>query len=232
MHEALAFLTVFGGSRSPSPRALRWFPVIGAAIGSLMGAIWWLGQEAFPPLLAAVLVVIADMAVTGMLHVDGLADAADGLLPHATPARRLEIMRAADVGAFGVGVVAVVLLARVAALASRPADVALLASVWCISRSVAAVTPAWFRYVRSAGLASAFLGAPARWPALAIVPATALAVVGIGWPGLVVSAITVASALAVVAFSRVRIGGFTGDVLGAAIVVGETMGLVAAAARW
>jgi adenosylcobinamide-GDP ribazoletransferase len=233
MHEALAFLTVFGGSRTPTSRALRWFPLVGTAIGALLGTIWWLGDEAFPSLLAATLVVLADVAVTGMLHLDGLADAADGLLPHASRARRLEIMRAPDVGAFGVVVVTMVLLTRVAALAGRPPDVALLAAIWCISRTVVAVTPAWLPYVRTEGLASAFVAAPApRWPALALLPGVGLAVLGIGWPGLVVGVVTLAGALAVVAWSRVRIGGFTGDVLGAAIVVGETVGLVAAAARW
>jgi len=56
--------------------------------------------------LAAALVLVADLALTGMLHVDGLADAADGLLPHhRDTARRLEVMAAPNVGAFGVAVV-------------------------------------------------------------------------------------------------------------------------------
>src|SRR5690349_17191095 len=82
-------------------RALGWFPVLGAALGALVGACWWGAGRAWTPWPAAVLVVVVDLAVTGMLHVDGLADSADGLLPHADRERRLAIMRAPDVGAFG-----------------------------------------------------------------------------------------------------------------------------------
>jgi len=64
------------------------------------------------------------------------------------------------------------------------------------------------------------------------VPATALAVIGVGAEGGAAIAATVLGVVGVLALARVRIGGFTGDVLGAAIVIGETAGLVVAAARW
>ncbi|TMK63295.1 MAG: adenosylcobinamide-GDP ribazoletransferase [Actinobacteria bacterium] len=117
MREALGFLTVLGGPHELTPRALRWFPVVGAAVGALVGVVWWSANLVFAPLLAAVLAVAADLLLTGMLHVDGLADAADGLLPHAARERRLAIMRAPDIGAYAVAVVGVVLVTRVAALA-------------------------------------------------------------------------------------------------------------------
>jgi adenosylcobinamide-GDP ribazoletransferase len=232
MHEAFAFLTVLGGSRAPSSRALRWFPIVGVLLGGLLGSFWWLAAQAFPALIAAGLVVLADVAITGMLHFDGLADAADGLLSHASRDQRLDIMRTPEVGAFGVTAVAIALVLRFAAISSRPADVALLAGVWCTSRTVVAVAPAWVPYARDHGLASPFLGSVARWPAIALIPSMTLAVLDIGWPGLVVITVTALGAVAVLALGRTRIGGFTGDVLGAAIVVGETVGLVAAAARW
>ena len=233
MREALAFLTVVGRPAPPTPRALRWFPVVGAAIGALIGGVWWLADQAFPALLAAVLVVAVDLAVTGGLHADGLVDAADGLLPHATRERRLEIMRTPDVGAFGAATLGVVLLARVGAFAARPADVGLVVALWCTARTAVAVAPAVVPYARDEGLASALIATPASaLTALAFVPATALAVVTVGWVGAAALGAAVFGAAAVLFLARRRVGGFTGDVLGAAIVVAETVGLVVAGPRW
>jgi adenosylcobinamide-GDP ribazoletransferase len=233
MREALGFLTVLGRSATPTSRALRWFPVVGAAVGALVGAVWWGAAEIFPGLLAAALAVTADLVITGMLHADGVADAADGLLPHATRERRLEIMRTPDVGAFGIAALGGVLLVRVAAFEGTTPDVALIAGIWCATRTVVAIAPAWLPYARESGIASALLTERvARWPLLALAPATALGVVGLGAPGAVAVGAGIAAAAGVLLLARRRIGGFTGDVLGAAIVVGETTALVVAAARW
>jgi adenosylcobinamide-GDP ribazoletransferase len=233
MREALAFLTVVGGPATPTSRSLRWFPLVGAAIGAAVGSVWWLTGQIFPALLAAALTVTADLAITGLLHADGLADAADGLLPHADRTRRLEIMRTPGVGAFGAATLGIVLLTRTAGFAARPADIALVAGLWCASRTVAATAPAWLAYARDDGLASPFLTAPAsRLVALALLPAAALAVVGVGWPGAAAIGAAIVAGIGVLALSRRRVGGFTGDVLGAAIIVVETVGLVVAGARW
>ncbi len=180
MREALAFLTVVGRPTTPTPRAWRWFPVVGAAIGAAVGSVWWLADRVFPTLLAAALTVAADLAITGLLHVDGLADAADGLLPHAPRERRLEIMRTPGIGAFGAAVLGVTLIVRTAALSARPADIALVVALWAASRTVVAAAPAWLPYARDDGLASPLLTTPAsRLVALALVPAAAVAAVNL-----------------------------------------------------
>jgi adenosylcobinamide-GDP ribazoletransferase len=233
MFAAFAFLTVFGRGKTPTPRALAWFPIVGLFVGAAVGGSWWLLDQAFPSLLAAALVVAADLVLTGALHLDGLADAADGLLPHATRARRLEIMRSPDIGAFGAAAVVTVLLVRTTAFAGRPAAVLLVAGIWCASRTIVAVTPAWLPYVRDSGIASPFLSVrTARWPVLALLPAGALAILGAGLAGGVAIATTVVAGVCVLAVARARIGGFTGDVLGTAIIVSETVSLAVAAARW
>jgi adenosylcobinamide-GDP ribazoletransferase len=233
MFAAFAFLTVFGNGRAPGPRALTWFPVVGLVVGIIVGGSWWLLDRAFPSLLAAALVVTADLVLTGALHVDGLADTADGLLPHATRARRLEIMWSPDIGAFGAAAVVTVLLTRTTAFAGRPPAVLLAAGIWCASRTIVAVTPAWLPYARDCGIASPFLDTrPPRWPVLVLLPAGAFAIYGAGLAGGVAIAATVIAGVCVLALARSRIGGFTGDVLGAAIVVSETVGLAVAAARW
>jgi adenosylcobinamide-GDP ribazoletransferase len=233
MREALGFLTVLGGARTPTPRALRWFPIVGLGVGAVVGATWWATTEVLLALPSAVCAVAVDLAVTGMLHVDGLADASDGLLPHAAAERRLEIMREPGVGAYGVAVVALVLVARVAGFAAATPSVALVMALWCASRTTVAVAPAWLPYARDEGLATALVTKPATWwIALGIPAAGSVGWVAAGTCGLVGVAAVVLGSTAVLLLGRARVGGFTGDVLGAAIIVGETVGLLVAGARW
>ena len=195
--------------------------------------MWWGAERIWPAAVAAAIVVAADLALTGLLHVDGLADSADGLLPHLDRARRLEVMAAPDVGAFGVAAVVAVLLLRWAALAATTPSPLLLGGLWCASRTAMAVAARKIPYARPGGLASAFLGGRTLSTALiGAVLATGLAFAGPGVAGIAAVAGVVAGAAGVVALAHRRIGGFTGDVLGASGMVGETTGLLVAAARW
>jgi len=237
MISAIAFLTPLGRARDPDRTTFDWFPLVGAALGAAVGLVWWGAHELWPPLVAATVAVAADVALTGALHVDGLADTADGVLPHLERDRRLAVMAEPDVGAFGVTAVALVLGLRVAVLASVETDVGLVAALWCASRTLMAVAARSVPYARAeGGLAAAFLGrSPVAVGLLGAAMAGAIAVAGARPPILAsllaVAAVAVTGA-AVVALARRRLGGFTGDVLGAAGLVGETAGLLVAAARW
>jgi adenosylcobinamide-GDP ribazoletransferase len=236
MRRALAFLTPLGGARPPSPESLAWFPVVGAALGLALGAVWWAASQVWPPGVAAAVVVAADLGLTGMLHLDGLVDAADGLLPPLDRQRRLDVMADPGAGAFGVGTALTVLLLRWSALAALRPHALLLAGLWCASRTAMAVVTRTVPYARPDGLATAFLGdGPGRGGPVAVAAlpgavALAAAARGAGGAGAVMG--VVAGAGAVVALARRRVGGFTGDALGAAGLVGETAGLLLAAARW
>jgi adenosylcobinamide-GDP ribazoletransferase len=231
---AVAFLTPFGGPSSPSPGAVGWFPLVGATMGLVLGGWWWVVAKAWPAPVAAALVVVADLGLTGMLHFDGLLDSADGLLAHLPRERRLTVMSSPEVGAFGVVVGVAVLVARWAALATiRPAPL-LVAALWCASRTLMAAVMRVVPYARAGGgLASAFLG---RAGGVAIVlGAVGALIVAAGWrtvagPAAILAALT--GGVGVVALGRRQLGGFTGDVLGAAGVVAETVGLIVAAAKW
>lgn len=232
MRRALAFLTPLGGAAAPSPGALAWFPVVGAAMGFWLGGVWWIADRFWTNAVAAAVVIAADLAVTGMLHFDGLVDSADGLLPPLDgPARRLEVMADPATGAFGVGVGAGVLLLRWASLASLAPSPALLGALWCASRLGMAHAARTVPYARPAGLASAFLGGGRGVPLAGLALAAVLAALAGGDALVGLAALALAFA-GVVALAARRIGGFTGDVLGAAGLVGETAGLLAAAARW
>jgi adenosylcobinamide-GDP ribazoletransferase len=231
---AFAFLTALGGARRPGPRTLDWFPLVGAVLGAALGVGWWVSEKIWPPLLSAGVVVVADLALTGMLHFDGLVDCADGLLPHMARDRRLSVMSTPDAGAFGLAAGASVVLLRWGALSSMHASVLLISGLWTLSRTTMAVVARSVPYARqSGGLASAFQG-PFRPLPLA---AGGLAALGLllGWrlgAGWAVFFASLAGSLAVVALAQRRIGGYTGDVLGALGMVGETTGLLIAAAKW
>jgi adenosylcobinamide-GDP ribazoletransferase len=236
---ALAFLTPLpvGAGRRPTGRTLLWFPLVGAILGGVLGMVWrlldrvTLGQG----LLVAILLVAADLALTGALHFDGLVDTADGLLAPVDRARRLAIMSGPEVGAFGLATGVLALLLRVACIAQLPSPrPLLLIGLWCASRTVMACVAAALPYARlEGGLASAFLeGMP---EALIIgVPGVLLAVAaaaGDGFRGPLAVMAGLVAALGVALLARHRIGGFTGDVLGACGFVCETVGLLVAAAR-
>lgn len=231
MLSALGFLTVFGGARTPDRTTFLFFPLVGGLIGAGLAGVWIVAVALWSPAVAAVLVVAADLAITGMLHADGLADSADGLLPHLDRDRRLAVMSAPDVGAFALAVVPVVLLARWAALATDLVEPLALVAVWAASRTVLAVVPAVVAYARDRGLASAMVPGARAWLAVWFLPAAGVLAVAQGLTGLVALAALLATAAGVVALARRRLGGYTGDVLGAAAVLAETVALLALAAR-
>jgi adenosylcobinamide-GDP ribazoletransferase len=233
MRDAISLLTTFGRrGGSITARACRWFPVVGAGLGGLLGGCWWLADRLWPAPVAAALVVLADLACTGMLHVDGLADSADGLLPHADRERRLAIMRTPDVGAFGVAAVVIALVLSTTALAVQSVSVLLLVGLWMTARATVAVVPGCMRYARDAGIASPLIEGASRWPVVAVPIGLTVAIIGSGLAGAAAVMIGAAAGIGILLLAHRRLGGFTGDVLGAVIVVTETVGLVVAAGRW
>jgi adenosylcobinamide-GDP ribazoletransferase len=234
MRSALAFLTVVGGAAPPDRRAAAWFGAVGAFVGLAVGGAWWAAGELWPPLVAAVLAVAVDAWLTGMLHLDGLADSADGLLPPVPAAQRLAIMAAPDVGSFGVVALVVVLAARLAGFASQAPDVLLVVGLWAAARAGMAVTMAVVPYARPGGAAEGFAPATPSPGALLTLAAAVVAVViaAPGPAGMVTALAATVGFMAVVGLAWRRLGGYTGDVLGAASVVAETVGILVAAAKW
>ncbi len=234
MRAAVAFLTSVGGSRRPDPRTLDWFGVVGAGIGALLGLVWWGAGKAWSFGIAAAIVVVADLALTGMLHFDGLLDSADGLLPPMDRSRRLAVMASPETGAFAVCAAVAALLLRWAALSAIRPTVLLVASLWCLSRTGMAAAARYLPYARAeGGLASAFAGKP-RPAAILFGLATSIGL-ACAWRPLAGAIAVICGLVAgggVLWLSLRRIGGYTGDVLGAFGVVAETAGLLVAAAKW
>ena len=141
-------------------RSTPWFSVVGLCVGGLAGLVYfgcdWLMA---PRLLSAVLAVAAMAVVSGGLHLDGLADSADGLLSHRPPERMLEIMRDSRTGAMGVLVLIFSILAKVAALSALPAVAGARSLVFAAvaSRALISITSSLYPYARKEGLAQVFL---------------------------------------------------------------------------
>lgn len=224
---ATAFLTVFGRGQTPQARALWWFPVVGAGLGGVLAAVHWGAGELWPLLVVGILVVAADLVLTGGLHLDGLADSADGLLPPMKRDRRLAVMARPDVGSFAIAAVVVVVGVRWATLSVEGIESLALIPIWTGSRTLVAVVPAIVPYARPGGLAAPFLEGASLWLALWLAPAVAALVLIEGVPGAVGAGVMVVASGGVVAMAWRRLGGFTGDVLGAVIMVAETAALLA-----
>ena len=235
MRRAFAFLTILGGSAEPTPTTFAWFPLVGAVLGLVVGALWWLTARHGAPLLAGAVALLADLALTGLLHVDGLADAGDGLLAPMTRERRLAVMADPAIGAFGAVSVVAVLLVRLAAFSSaRPAPF-IVAALWCASRTSMVAISQIMPYAREGGIVSAFLSRRYRVVlgasvAVGLAGSVALAA-RCGLHGVLSVFGALLGAGLVAALAARRLGGYTGDVLGASGVVGETLGLVLWALR-
>lgn len=118
--ESLAMLTVawVPAAAASARGVLPWAPLVGLLLGAVAAAVGWAGGRFASPLVGAVLAVAALAGLTRGLHLDGLADTADGLGPLRGRERALEVMRAGDVGPFGVVTLVLTLLLQVAGSAA------------------------------------------------------------------------------------------------------------------
>ncbi|MGZ9811746.1 adenosylcobinamide-GDP ribazoletransferase [Pseudoroseicyclus sp. H15] len=232
---AIGLLTRLPLGQSPvaaerGARAAWAFPVAGLVVGALAGLAGalalWLGLT---PGLAAAAVLAAQALLTGALHEDGLADAADGLWGGWDRAARLAIMKDSRTGAYGVIALVLSYLARFAALEALIGAGALwpaLLAVPAFARGVMAWIMAVMPPAREGGL-SRSVGRPGRAGWLALGLGTLWVLVLLGWAGLPVVLAGFAAAAALALVARAKIGGQTGDILGAACVLAEIGGLAA-----
>lgn len=229
-----------------SPAMLRasaaHFPAVGWVVGAI-GALALAGALAlWPPLVAAVLCTVVTVLVTGAFHEDGLADVADGLGGASTRERALEIMKDSRIGAFGAIAVVLALglkFALLAALAGQGAFVACAAllAAHVLSRLAPLAVMRASPYVGGEGgkskpMADAVSGASVAVAVGWSLPAAALLVVVGGVVNGVAAVVAGALvALFMVRLLRRRLGGFTGDGLGATQQLSELAIYLALAAR-
>jgi adenosylcobinamide-GDP ribazoletransferase len=226
-------------SRLPLPAAsdraaeAAWaWPLVGLLHGAV-AALLALLLLAFglPAPLTAGLTLVALVMMSGALHEDGLADCADGFWGGWERARRLEIMKDSHIGAYGVIALVLSLLLRwgaLSALFSGGWVVAPLLAVGALSRAPMAVLMSRLENARGEGL-SGHVGRPDTRTALAAVALSLLlAVLLLGpWATLISSALVALAAFTCARVASTKIGGQTGDVLGATQQICEIIALLA-----
>lgn len=197
-----------------SGRASLWYPLVGLVIGGLVWLVWAGGRLFFPPQVAGVIALIAWVALSGGLHLDGFADCCDGLLASAPTQRRLEIMKDPHLGAFGViGLVLVLFLKTVTLAAITPGNglgILLAASLarWCVLP--AGLLP----LAKLSGLGADFAaGFRRRFILIGALFPISLALV-LGRQGVFAFLAGLVVAALGLWLAKVRIGGVTGDVFG------------------
>jgi adenosylcobinamide-GDP ribazoletransferase len=214
--------------------ATRWFPAIGAALGTLAAsAAWVLARLDVPPLLSATLLIGVGAWVTGAIHLDGLADMADGFGGGRTKDDTLRIMRDPRVGSFGAVALIVVLALKIAALTAlieRRIDPAALITAPALSRWTVVALGRWLPYARAeGGLGRAATQSDDVWGLLiATIIAVAVSIAAAGIGALTLWAGTLAVAGYVGRAASRHIGGVTGDVFGASVELSETAVLIIA----
>ena len=229
--------------------AMAWAPAVGLLLGIVAAAVLAVADHPLGvgPLTAAVLAVGTLALLTRGLHLDGLADLADGLGSGKPAPVALEIMRRSDIGPFGTATLVLTLLVQVAALAQAEAaghgrgPAALIAAVvtgrlaltWACRRGVpaarreglGALVAGTVQPALAAGIALAVLAAAAAAVTVsAVVPGTPL-----GWTLPLAVAAGLAAAFGLQRHAVRRLGGITGDVLGALVETAATVTLVVAA---
>ncbi len=228
LQTAVGLLTILPlrGSGEVSARAFAYYPLVGLALGAVLTLASVLLRLALPNLLAAALTVAGWVVLTGALHLDGFSDACDGLFVATTRERRLEILRDVHAGAFGVAGLALLLIVKVAAVASAGNAAILLAPVlgrWAVVYA-AAYPPA-----RSEGMAVVFRAGLTRRILVAATALAALCCAALGGFGLAAFVVSFGVATGIARLALSRLGGLTGDIYGMVCESVEVAVLIAGA---
>lgn len=236
-------LPIGGGADAPLDfaRISPALPIAGAVIGAAGAAALVVARIChLPPFVCAVVAVAVLAFVTGALHEDGLADVADGFGGGATRTSKLAIMRDSRIGTYGVLALCVCVLLRVAALASILEESVTLAALTLVfagamSRVAGLAPMLWLVPARADGL-GANVAAPSRgaWSRAWLIAAALGLAPWLAGAGAGQIAVAIVAAFAVAAFianlAKREIGGYTGDVLGAAQQLAEIAVLTALSA--
>jgi adenosylcobinamide-GDP ribazoletransferase len=216
-------------------KSVLWFPAAGILIGAFGAAVYWLSSLLLTGIFPVVCAVLANVCITGGLHVDGLADTCDGIFSARKRERMLEIMKDSRIGTNGTLAVVFDMLMRVGILGAVPANQLpwLLLTAPIASRALLPLVMKLSVYARAEGMGGLFLGKQ-RWD-------RTLAALGAGvvlsgavmhLVGLTGFAIAAGTAFLFKGYIHNKLQGMTGDTIGAANEVSEIVFLLAAACLW
>ena len=235
---AAAFLTRLplaqGGAGEELGRAARYFPLVGAGVGLAAAALFAAAVSVLPLTVSVILSVGATVLLTGALHEDGLADTCDAFGGGASREEVFRILADSRIGTYGALGLVLVLALKIASLAQMPAAVLPLALIFAhaFSRALCVLVMAFGVYVKREGAKTSAVAAGVRPADTAIALAVGLALV-LWSPAVLAPAALVMAATAAVLYGyfRARVGGYTGDTLGAIQQLTEAAAYVAVLGR-
>ncbi|MEL7212678.1 MAG: adenosylcobinamide-GDP ribazoletransferase [Pseudomonadota bacterium] len=209
------------------------YPLVGTVLAVLVGGPATAFALVLPAEVLAALILVALIVLTGALHEDGLADSADGLWGGWEPVRRLEIMKDSQIGSYGVIALVLSLFLRwlgLVAVIEAGQLLPVLIAIAMLSRAGMVAVMTALPNARDGGL-SKRVGRPS-WKAALIAAFLGViaALLGLGLGAIPLLLTTALAALAVAAIAKAKIGGQTGDILGATQQITEIAALIAVAA--
>ena len=236
LRAAIVFLTRIpvGVGRAGPPqlsRTVPWFPIVGAAIGALVGLAYLALAQVLPATLSAAVAVSFGVAVTGAFHIDGLADCADAFAGGATVERRLEILKDSTLGTYGTSALALVLLVEIAALAALDPTTGLksLVSAYAIGRGASVCVMVFSRKAVREGLGADYITELNGFRcAVGVFAAIFLVIALNGTQAAVLFVFALPPTVLMWAWSHRSIGGVVGDSLGAITQLSQTSVLLGA----
>jgi adenosylcobinamide-GDP ribazoletransferase len=215
---AIRFLTILPvrGGDAPPGRAAAFFPLVGAMLGAAGAGVYLLAAKVFPVSIAALATVAFWIAISGVLHEDGLADVADAVRAGRTRERVLSILKDSRIGTYGAVAILLSVLARWQALEylATPRVLETMIAAQAVPRA-AMVAMAWCSRPAGSGLGYALASTLSTPSAVAAMAQGAAAALLCGWrPGLAMMAGSVLIVQASRGWFYVRLGGVNGDCLG------------------
>ena len=234
---ALSFLTRIPVRHKHEPSiglAAPWFPIVGVVVGALVGGVAWGVSNLTTPLVGAAVGVLVGVVVTGAFHEDGLADIADAFVGGWSTEDRLRILKDPLHGSYGVAAMCGSILLRVCALSAITPQQMFTAAIaaHCLARAGALALMLTTALARHEGLGSDYVKNLRVSKAIVSLCLSVLVVIAItGVWSIAVVVATIAGAMTIRWWSKKKIGGITGDVLGAAEQVCETLILIVLSAR-
>jgi adenosylcobinamide-GDP ribazoletransferase len=217
------------------PRSAKYMPLVGALIGAVVGGVIYVAAFVLPSAIPILIGLAASMLLTGALHEDGLADTFDALGGGRTPERCLEIMKDSRVGTYGVLALITTFALKAAALsATAPGALfGLVIVAYAGARLAAVIVLAFLPYAGGDNVKVSRTPVDMTRSDIVVASATAL-IIGLCFMPIVPFVIAALSAFAAAGFlawiAHRKIGGYTGDVLGAVEQIYETAFIAVAAA--
>ena len=198
-------------------KAIKFFPLVGLIIGLFLFAVNFLaGKVTDNRQITAVIIIMAEILVTGLIHIDGLADTADGIFSYADKERMLEIMKDSRIGTNGTVSLILYFLAKAVFLTAVKPEYIILYPI--ISRISTSINAGLGEYARKKGMSNGIIEKNGKKDTVISILITAvLSFAILGLKGLIVLALAILFILFFMENVKRKIGGITGDTMGASL---------------